>query len=112
VVVTTNGLGLGLKTNVRITFAALSDSVDGFLEFITEELFDQLTMLQYRSLYTYIDPVGIRQFCVLFGPLSLINSSHLSRIGFSNTDDDGEELKWRMYYTYGYNFDYFDEDDD
>ena len=44
-VVTTNGLGLGLKTNVRITFAALSDSVDGFLEFITVELFDQLTML-------------------------------------------------------------------
>ena len=53
VVLTTNGRGLGLRSKLRRCFRILSDNVDGFLEFITEEMFQFLTVQHYRSLYTY-----------------------------------------------------------
>ena len=74
VILTNNGSGLGLRTKSRIRFNILSDYIDGFLEFVSERLFDTLASLQYRSLYTYVDSDGERHYCVLFGPLSLANA--------------------------------------
>ena len=104
VVNTNNGMGLGLRTKFRIRLSSLSDVLDGFLEFVSEVLFQVLTTLRYRSLYTFVDATGNRLYCVLFGPLSLANASSISPVGFSNTQDDGFELKFKLYFVFGFNF--------
>ena len=111
-IILTDNMGLGLRTTARLHFSILSEMIDGFLEFISEPLFRLLTRMQYRSLYTYLDSDGNRFYCILFGPLSLANSYAHTPVGFSNTQDDGLELRWKSVFVFGFDLDTFDEEED
>ena len=44
--------------------------------------------------------------------LLMANASSISPVGFSNTQDDGFELKWKLFFVFGFNYDAFDEEED
>ena len=95
----TTAMGLGIMAKKDVTLDDMADRVDGFLEFVSEEFFAELTIHRYKSLYRYVDGNGIINCCILFGPLSLVNSNVTIPVGFYNTDDAGVELGWQVHFT-------------
>lgn len=85
-------LGLGLKSKVRIPVDDFAEECPGYLEFIGEDLFDALHHLGYNSLFTYLDKHNERQFCILYGPLSLINADEFCEVGFTWRGPDADEF--------------------
>jgi hypothetical protein len=85
-------LGLGLKSKVRIPVDDFAEECPGYLELIGEDLFDALHHLGYNSLFTYLDKHNERQFCILYGPLSLINNAdEFCEVGFTWRGPDADE---------------------
>ena len=63
------GMGLGLMNKHWMPWTELASEVRGYLEFITEDLFDGLHALGHNSLFSYQDERNERLFCILYGPL-------------------------------------------
>lgn len=84
------GMGLGLMNKYWMPWTELAREVRGYLEYITEDLFDGLHALGHNSLFSYRDQRNERLFCILYGPLSYCNSCQMADwdIGFNVRDED------------------------
>ena len=56
------------------------------------DIFDALHQLGYNSLFTYVDNKRQKQYCILYGPLSLCNSDKKRDVGFTWLNRDGDEF--------------------
>lgn len=97
-VVDSGNMGLGILVKRDIEIQELSAQLHGFLEFVDVVTFHSLIASRYNSLYQYEDEDGDRFYCVLFGPLSLVNSNQNVSVGFYNTDELGRDLFWKMHF--------------
>lgn len=97
-VVDTAAMGLGIVVKHGISVSELAEELHGVLEFVELTFFRQLQLLRYNSLYRYQDEDHNMLYCVLFGPLSLVNSNQAAGIGFYNVDVAGLDLSWEMVY--------------
>ena len=79
-----DNMGLGLSAKVDITVDQLAEEIPGYLEIISEPLFQTLQILGHKSLYKYkdTDNRSVTLFAILYGPLSLVNSKQGVKIGF------------------------------
>jgi hypothetical protein len=77
-------MGLGLSAKVDSTVDQLAEEIPGYLEIISEPLFQTLQILGHKSLYKYkdTDNHSVTLFAILYGPLSLVNSKQGVKIGF------------------------------
>jgi len=99
-IVRTETMGLGIVAKIPCSFDFMSQKVDGFLEFVTFHQISGLRIANYNSLFNFIDENGIQHWCILFGPLSLVNSDEtLVHVGLSNYDQLGKELFWETCYS-------------
>jgi len=85
-------MGLGIRNTNRITVDDFGDEINGYLEFIDMDLFHALHQLGYNSLFTYVDSRREKQYCILYGPLSLCNSDQNRDVGFTWLNRDGLEM--------------------
>lgn len=92
-------MGLGVKNKNRIEIDAFGDECPGYLEFIDVDLFDALHALGYNSLFTYVDTKQEKQYCILYGPLSLCNSDKKRDVGFSWLNQEGDEFLYENRFT-------------
>ena len=92
-------MGLGVQSKRRIEVDAFGDECPGYLEFIDVDLFDALHALGYNSLFTYVDKKQDRQYCILYGPLSLCNSDKKRDVGFSWLNQEGDEFLYENRFT-------------
>ena len=77
----------------------MANKLDGFLEFVTLTQFTGLRYANYNSMYSFLDENGVQHWCILFGPLALVNSDEaLVNVGFNNFDLLGTELFWETTY--------------
>ena len=75
-------MGLGLMAKVNSTVDDIAEEIPGYLEIISEALFETLQILGHNSLYKFKDTDNIPYWCILYGPLSLVNSKPHIPIGF------------------------------
>ena len=94
-------LGLGLISNENVLLSNMADEIPGYLEYISEELFFHLHTLGYNSLFTYKDRFDVTHWCILYGPLSLVNASPVVDVGFKCLDTDGRELLYEHTFEFG-----------
>jgi hypothetical protein len=69
--------GLGLVVRADIFYEDLEDCVFGALEFVDQELFQDLFNNNYPSLYITHE----RDYCIVVGPLSLCNNGSANNQG-------------------------------
>ena len=81
-------MGLGLMAIKNSTVDELAEQIPGYLEYISEALFETLQILGHNSLYQYRDINNITHRCILYGPLSLVNSKANITIGFLQCDPE------------------------
>lgn len=99
-VVKTESMGLGVVCKRVCSFELMSQKLDGFLEFVSFPQFSSLRFGSYNSVFNFIDENGIQHWCILFGPLALVNSDESKvHVGFSNYDMLGKELFWETVYS-------------
>jgi len=96
-VINTENMGLGIAAKYPCNSYQLSRVLHGFLEFMDLATFNRLANYRYNSLYQYRDEDDVDHYCVLFGPLSLVNSANVPT-HFSNTDENGRDILWRLCY--------------
>jgi hypothetical protein len=97
------GMGLGLMATNDNTVVNLANDIPGYLEYIPPGLFNALALLGHKSLYQYNDIHNNTQYCILYGPLSLVNSKRNIPVGFSNTDPTtNTELYYELVHTISY----------
>ena len=98
-------MGLGLCTRTDNTVINIADHIPGYLEYIDEALFELLTVVGHKSLYRYKDIDNNIQRCILYGPLSLVNSKPNIPVGFMNCDPiRHEELYYEFTTTIRYSY--------
>lgn len=97
-IVDTATMGLGIVARHGISVSALAEKLHGFLEFVSIVPFRRLQKNRYNSLYQYRDEDDNLLHCVLFGPLSLVNSNLASSVAFYNADAAGSDLCWQVRY--------------
>lgn len=105
------GMGLGLIARHNNTVVNIANEIPGYLEYIPPALFNALALLGHKSLYKYKDIHNNTQYCILYGPLSLVNSKKQIPVGFSNTDPTtNTELYYELVHTISYGtIDFVDE---
>jgi hypothetical protein len=69
------GVCLGLRSKVDRWVEEMAEEIPGYLEFISNALFDTLHHFGHKSLYAFKDVDGINHWCILYGPLSFVNSN-------------------------------------
>ena len=94
------GLGVRAKGN-NVTLDNILSDLPGMLEYITQDMWNELVKLQYPSLYMYqdIENGDIDSditYCILYGPLSLVNHNESSEVGFAHYDNIMNTLLWQM----------------
>jgi hypothetical protein len=80
------GMGLGLFSRINSTVDEMAENIPGYLEFIQEALFKTLQLLGHKSLYSFKDTNDMKQYCILYGPLSFVNSDETIPVGFLQCD--------------------------
>jgi hypothetical protein len=97
----TENMGLGLFATVNVSVDEIAEQIPGYLEYIDEPLFQTLQILGYNSLYSFRDAESnTRRFCILYGPLSLVNSRSNIPVGFLQCDPVYHHLQ--LYYEFEY----------
>jgi hypothetical protein len=86
-----HGMGLGLRSKVDRWVEEIAEEIPGYLEFISHALFDALHHFGHKSLYSFKDVDGIQHWCILYGPLSLVNSNRNVPVGFLHCDPVNHE---------------------
>lgn len=81
-----NGMGLGLRSKVDRWVEEMAEEIPGYLEFISHALFDTLHLFGHKSLYSFKDVDDVHHWCILYGPLSLVNSNRHASVGFLQCD--------------------------
>ena len=97
-VVKYQNMGLGLMATVDTTVDDIAETIPGYLEIINEALFQTLQILGHNSLYKFKDTNNITFWCILYGPLSLVNSKPVP-IGFLQCHP---ETHRELYYEFEY----------